>query len=147
MGRTTNGRGFPWDTAPQYLLRDLDAIYGEHFCRRVQSLLIEEVITAPRSLGQNPYVERIKVVSEVMVGELAVRARSATPGARVTYGVSDEGVNGIAYLYLKEDRPEAISALLTDKSTGDSVISTASSQTTGRIIRRSTRSCELSRPA
>ncbi|MGH8611912.1 MAG: hypothetical protein ACREUI_09285 [Burkholderiales bacterium] len=39
---------FPWDTAPQYLLRDRDAIYGERFCRRVRELLME-VITAPQS--------------------------------------------------------------------------------------------------
>ena len=82
-----------------------------------------------------------------MVGELAVRARGATPGARVTYGVSDNGVDRIAYPYLKEDRLEAISALLTDKPTGNSVISTASSRMTGRVIRRSTRRCELSIPA
>jgi len=50
---------FPWETAPRYLLRDRDAIYGERFRHRVHSLLIEEVITAPRSPGQNPYVERI----------------------------------------------------------------------------------------
>ena len=74
MGRTTNGRGFPWDTAPQYLLRDLDAIYGERFCRRVQSLLIEEVITTPRSPWQNPYVERI-IGSIRGYGRRACRAR------------------------------------------------------------------------
>lgn len=50
---------FPWDTAPKYLLRDRDATYGEGFRRRVQSLLIKEVITAPRSPWQNAYVERI----------------------------------------------------------------------------------------
>ena len=50
---------FPWETAPRYLLRDRDAIYGERFRHRVHSLLIEEVITAPRSPWQNPYVERI----------------------------------------------------------------------------------------
>ncbi|MDQ2938719.1 MAG: transposase [Acidobacteriota bacterium] len=49
----------PWDTAPKYLLRDRDATYGEGFRRRVQSLLIKEVITAPRSPWQNAYVERI----------------------------------------------------------------------------------------
>ena len=48
---------FPWETAPPYLLRDRDAIYGERFRHRVHSLLIEEVITAPRSPWQNPYVE------------------------------------------------------------------------------------------
>ncbi len=41
---------FPFDTAPQYLIRDRDGIYGKRFRRRVRSLDIEEVITAPRSL-------------------------------------------------------------------------------------------------
>ncbi len=41
---------FPWETAPRYLLRDRDAIYGERFRRRVRSLLIKEVITAPQRI-------------------------------------------------------------------------------------------------
>src|SRR4029450_13057082 len=48
---------FPWDTAPRYLLRDRDAVYGVVFSSRVQSLGIREVKTAPRSPWQNPYVE------------------------------------------------------------------------------------------
>lgn len=50
---------FPWDSAPQYLLRDRDGIYGVEFSRRVQSLGIREVKTAPRSPWQNPYAERL----------------------------------------------------------------------------------------
>ena len=50
---------FPFDTAPRYLLRDRDSIYGEQFRRRVKSLGIEEVVTAPRSPWQSPYVERL----------------------------------------------------------------------------------------
>ncbi len=50
---------FPWDSAPKYLLRDRDAVYGETFCRRVASLGIDEVLSAPRSPWQNPYVERL----------------------------------------------------------------------------------------
>jgi transposase InsO family protein len=50
---------FPFDTAPRYLLRDRDSIYGARFRSRVKSLGIEEVPTAPRSPWQNPYVERI----------------------------------------------------------------------------------------
>ena len=50
---------FPWDEAPRYLLRDRDGIYGARFRRRVTSLGIDEVLTAPRSPWQNPYVERI----------------------------------------------------------------------------------------
>ena len=50
---------FPFDSAPRYLLRDRDSIYGERFRNRVKSLGIDEVLTAPRSPWQNPYVERI----------------------------------------------------------------------------------------
>ena len=50
---------FPWGTAPKYLLRDRDAIYGSQFQRRVKSMGIEEVLTAPRSPWQNAFVERI----------------------------------------------------------------------------------------
>ncbi len=50
---------FPWDTAPRYLLRDRDASYGADFRCRVEAMGITEVITAPRSPWQNPYVERV----------------------------------------------------------------------------------------
>jgi hypothetical protein len=50
---------FPWDTAPRYLLRDRDTSYGPAFRDRVRVLGIEEVVTAPRSPWQNPYVERL----------------------------------------------------------------------------------------
>ena len=50
---------FPFGSAPRYLLRDRDSIYGERFRNRVKSLGIDEVLTAPRSPWQNPYVERI----------------------------------------------------------------------------------------
>jgi putative transposase len=49
---------FPWDEAPQYLLRDRDAIYSVQFQQRVRNMGIEEVKIAPRSPWQNPYVER-----------------------------------------------------------------------------------------
>jgi transposase InsO family protein len=50
---------FPWQTAPRYLLRDRDAVYGVAFLRRAQSMGIHEVKTAARSPWQNPYVERL----------------------------------------------------------------------------------------
>jgi putative transposase len=50
---------FPFDTAPRYFLRDRDSIYGARFRNRVKSLGIQEVLTAPRSPWQNPYVERL----------------------------------------------------------------------------------------
>ena len=50
---------FPWDTAPRYLLRDRDGVYGREFCNRVERMGIKEVKTAARSPWQNPYVERL----------------------------------------------------------------------------------------
>ena len=50
---------FPDDTAPRYLLRDRDSIYGAEFRSRVKGMQIEEVVTAPHSPFQNPYAERV----------------------------------------------------------------------------------------
>ena len=50
---------FPWDTAPRYLLRDRDSIYGTFFRNRIKNVGIKEVITAHRSPWQNPFVERL----------------------------------------------------------------------------------------
>jgi transposase InsO family protein len=50
---------FPWKTAPRYVLRDRDAIYGTAFQQRVKNMGIDDVKIAPRSPWQNPYVERV----------------------------------------------------------------------------------------
>jgi putative transposase len=50
---------FPWESAPRYLRRDRDAMYGDAFRQRVRHMGIEEVLIAPRSPWQNPYVERV----------------------------------------------------------------------------------------
>jgi putative transposase len=50
---------FPFDTAPSYLIRDGDGIYGDCVTRRIESPGIDEVITAPASPWQNAYVERM----------------------------------------------------------------------------------------
>jgi transposase InsO family protein len=50
---------FPWETAPRYLLRDRDVIYGGQFRSRAKSMGIEEVLTAPQSPWQSPYIERV----------------------------------------------------------------------------------------
>jgi putative transposase len=50
---------FPDDTAPSYLLRDRDHVYGEQFRHRMKGMRIEEVITAPHSPWQNPFAERL----------------------------------------------------------------------------------------
>ena len=50
---------FPWDTAPQYLLRDRDRIFGKDFVDQVKAMGIKQVLSAPRSPWQNSYVERV----------------------------------------------------------------------------------------
>lgn len=50
---------FPYDTAPKYLVRDRDSIYGKYFQNRVRSMNIEEVKISFKSPWQSPYCERI----------------------------------------------------------------------------------------
>jgi putative transposase len=50
---------FPDESAPAYLLRDRDQVYGPQFRRRVKGMGIEEVLTAPQSPWQKPFVERL----------------------------------------------------------------------------------------
>jgi transposase InsO family protein len=50
---------FPWDEVPRYLLRDRDCIYGTTFRQRVKHMGIKEVVIAPKSPWQHPYVERL----------------------------------------------------------------------------------------
>ena len=50
---------FPWDTAPKYLMRDRDGIYGNYFKNRIKRMGITEVISAPKSPWQSPFVERV----------------------------------------------------------------------------------------
>ena len=50
---------FPWDRAPQYLIRDRDGAYGQTFKRRLHAMGIRDRPTAPRSPWQNCYAERL----------------------------------------------------------------------------------------
>ncbi len=50
---------FPWDSAPRYLLRDRDRIFGKDFVEQVEAMGIKQVLSAPRSPWQRAYVERL----------------------------------------------------------------------------------------
>ena len=70
---------FPWDSMPGYVIRDRDGVYGALVRARIKATGIEEVVTAPRSPWQNPFVER-------MIGQAGMprppdRHRRATPTA------------------------------------------------------------------
>jgi transposase InsO family protein len=46
-------------TPSRYLIRDRDGVYGNAVRLRIDSLGIEQVLTAPQSPWQNPYAERL----------------------------------------------------------------------------------------
>src|SRR3954452_2769577 len=48
-----------WESAPQYLIRDRDRVYGEAFTRRIRAMGIRDRPIAPRSPWQNCYAERL----------------------------------------------------------------------------------------
>ena len=50
---------FPWDEAPQYLIRDRDRIYGSVFTRRLRAMGIRDKPTAPASPWQNGFAARL----------------------------------------------------------------------------------------
>ena len=50
---------FPWDTAPDYLIRDRDSAYGKVFRKRLSAMGIRDRLVAPSSPWQNGYVERV----------------------------------------------------------------------------------------
>ena len=50
---------FPWDDAPQYLIRDRDRIYSTIVTRRLRAMGIRDKPTAPASPWQNGFVERL----------------------------------------------------------------------------------------
>jgi putative transposase len=50
---------FPYDTRPRFLLQDRDKTFAGEVARRVRSIGIEDVLTAPGSPWQNAYCERL----------------------------------------------------------------------------------------
>jgi hypothetical protein len=50
---------FPWDEAPDYLIRDRDRIYGTIVTRRLRAMGIRDKRTAPASPWQNSFAERL----------------------------------------------------------------------------------------
>ncbi len=52
-------QAFPFDSAPRFLIRDRDGIYGQKVSDTLKTLGVEQVIISPRSPWQNGYCERI----------------------------------------------------------------------------------------
>jgi transposase InsO family protein len=50
---------FPWEQAPQYLIRDRDQVFDAVVRHRVRAMGIRDEPTAPRSPWQNAHAERL----------------------------------------------------------------------------------------
>ncbi|MBK9304461.1 MAG: transposase family protein [bacterium] len=50
---------FPFETAPRFLVRDRDGVYGFEVQQAIESLGIEQLVISPRSPWQNGYCERV----------------------------------------------------------------------------------------
>src|SRR5260370_561562 len=96
---------FPNDSAPRYLLRDRNSIYGGEFRRRVKSMGSAEVLTAPRSPWQNPFAERVigtirrELLDQVIVLNEAHLRRCLRAYLRYYHGSR-------THLALEKDAPE-----------------------------------------
>ena len=99
---------FPWDTAPQDLIRDRDGAYGQSFRSTVMAMGVQEVVTAPRSPWQNPYLERLigsvrreclnhRSRTHLSLGKDTPEGRSVQPGG--TREVAFRQVGGLHHRY------------------------------------------------
>ena len=77
---------FPWDSAPRYLLRDRDQIFGKDFVDQVKALGIKQVLSAPRSPWQRAYVERlIGSIRRECLDHIIVSGERSLPRALASY--------------------------------------------------------------
>jgi putative transposase len=97
---------FPDDTGRSYLLRDRDHVYGPAFRQRVKGMGIAEILTAPSSPWQNPFVERligsirrecldhVLVLSERHLHRILARYVSYYHGARTHLALQKDAPDG-----------------------------------------------------
>lgn len=52
-------QAFPFDTAPRFIIRDRDRIYGEAVQKAIHSIGSEEIVISAQSPWQNGYCERV----------------------------------------------------------------------------------------
>jgi len=96
---------FPWDTAPRYLLRDRDRIFGDEFTQQVQEFGIRQVLAAPQSPWQRAYIERVigSIRRECLDHVIIVNEDSLR---RILGGYLDYYHASRTHLSLEKDAPE-----------------------------------------
>jgi len=97
---------FPWETAPRYLLRDRDRIFGNDFVDQVKAMGIQQVLSAPRSPWQRAYIERVigTIRRECLDHVIVFNEQSLRRHLR---GFMDYYHRSRTHLGLQKDTPEA----------------------------------------
>ena len=97
---------FPWESAPRYLLRDRDRVFGDDFAEQVKAMGIKQVLSAPRSPWQRAYVERLigTIRRECLDHVIVFNDRSLCNHLRV---FCDYYHRTRTHLALEKDSPEA----------------------------------------
>ena len=96
-----------WESAPQYLIRDRDRVYGEAFTRRIRAMGIRDRPTAPRSPLQNGYAERLigSIRRECLDHVIVVRGSRCGPTLFFFQGRAPASRGLIAVPYVDTDFP------------------------------------------
>jgi len=96
---------FPWDTAPRYLLRDRDRIFGKDVVDQIKAMGIKQVLSTPRSPWQRAYVERVigTIRRECLDHVIVLGERSL---CRHLLGFVDYYHRSRTHLGLEKDSPE-----------------------------------------
>jgi hypothetical protein len=97
---------FPWDTAPRYLLRDRDRIFGNDVVDPIKAMGIKQVLLAPRSPWQPAYVERvIRTILRQCLDHVIVLGERSLSHHLQCFG--DYYPQSRTHLGLEKDSPEA----------------------------------------
>jgi len=98
-------QAFRWDSAPRYLLRDRDSIYGRDVIEQVKAMGIQEGLSTPRSPWQRAYVERvIGTIRRECVDHLIVFNEASL--RRILASYFDYYHRSRTHLSLQKDSPE-----------------------------------------
>jgi putative transposase len=105
---------FPFDSAPRYIVRDRDCIYGEVVQRQLKELGTQQVLSAPRSPWQSPYIERLigSIRRECLDHMIAINEESLRATLRSYFSYYHESR---CHLGLDKDSPKHREILSPDK--------------------------------